>query len=155
VGCHGLGALVNDRDRHKFSAAEDALILGMFAAGYSDTEIGKHLGLTKNQAIGRRHRLKPDPDAPPRVRVKPAAKRVRIRKPKDAPVVVRLQAPVLPALVLTYPPKAIPCCWPLWGDERSGGVNARFCRAPGKPGRPYCEDHCAIAYVIKPIANAA
>jgi GcrA cell cycle regulator len=35
------------------------------------------------------------------------------------------------------------CQWPD-GDMRSGGM--RFCGAQPMTGRPYCVDHCAIAY---------
>ena len=37
-----------------------------------------------------------------------------------------------------------PCCWPL-GDPGTPGF--RFCDAPALPGKPYCGEHAARAYV--------
>jgi len=34
-----------------------------------------------------------------------------------------------------------PCCWPL-----NNGRPWRFCGGPSAPGKPYCDEHCAVAY---------
>lgn len=45
-----------------------------------------------------------------------------------------------------------PCCWPI-GEP---GTNSfRFCEALNETGKPYCPDHCAIAYVQPPGRRAA
>ena len=36
------------------------------------------------------------------------------------------------------------CCWPI-GEP--GTREFRFCGAEADPGRPYCADHSAIAYI--------
>ncbi len=36
-----------------------------------------------------------------------------------------------------------PCCWPI-GEP--GTASFRFCDVPNEAGKPYCLDHCAIAY---------
>jgi GcrA cell cycle regulator len=36
------------------------------------------------------------------------------------------------------------CCWPL-GEP--GTPSFRFCDAEASPGKPYCGDHAAVAYV--------
>lgn len=38
------------------------------------------------------------------------------------------------------------CLWPL-GDP--GDDNFRFCGEDSVPGRPYCSEHCAVAYIRK------
>ena len=62
---------------------------------------------------------------------------------------------VLPALVPPAPTVAAampvsaairgtrPCCWPI-GEP--GTRSFRFCDAPNEAGKPYCPDHCGIAY---------
>lgn len=35
------------------------------------------------------------------------------------------------------------CQWPI-GDP--GDMEFRFCEQSASPGRPYCEDHCSMAY---------
>ncbi|WP_371734288.1 GcrA family cell cycle regulator [Acidisphaera sp. S103] len=35
------------------------------------------------------------------------------------------------------------CCWPI-GDP--GTPSFRFCNAPNKAGKPYCQRHCVTAY---------
>jgi GcrA cell cycle regulator len=46
------------------------------------------------------------------------------------------------------PPKqtlrATPCCWPI-GEP--GKPSFHFCNTASLPGKPYCDDHAAIAYV--------
>lgn len=38
------------------------------------------------------------------------------------------------------------CCWPI-GDP--GGSRFRFCDGVAADGKPYCEEHCRVAYVKK------
>jgi GcrA cell cycle regulator len=46
--------------------------------------------------------------------------------------------------VPTYTPRPQSCCWPL-GEP--GTRSFRFCDAVAIPGKPYCGEHAAIAYV--------
>jgi GcrA cell cycle regulator len=41
-------------------------------------------------------------------------------------------------------PRAAPCCWPI-GEP--GKPSFHFCNAAAVNGKPYCEEHAAIAYV--------
>jgi GcrA cell cycle regulator len=41
-------------------------------------------------------------------------------------------------------PRTTPCCWPI-GEP--GKPSFHFCNAAAVPGKPYCEEHAAIAYV--------
>ena len=43
------------------------------------------------------------------------------------------------------------CCWPL-GDP--GEKDFHFCGKRAEPGRPYCAEHCAVAYRKKDRAAA-
>jgi GcrA cell cycle regulator len=45
---------------------------------------------------------------------------------------------------MTAGPRARTCCWPL-GEP--GTVSFRFCGAEAIPGKPYCAEHAAVAYV--------
>ena len=52
---------------------------------------------------------------------------------------------VAPPPAFIRPPKA--CCW-----VTSGGRPWTFCDGPAVPGKPYCADHVAVAFV-KPVAR--
>ena len=96
----------------------------LWEEGLSTAEIGRQLGLTKNAVIGKAHRLglkgRPSPvKAPP----KPAA----AARP---PVVVGFSGPT--------------CSWP-FGHPGEKGFH--FCGARPLPGKPYCAEHAARAYV--------
>jgi GcrA cell cycle regulator len=41
-------------------------------------------------------------------------------------------------------PRTAPCCWPI-GEP--GTASFHFCNAAAMTGKPYCEEHAAIAYV--------
>ncbi len=40
-------------------------------------------------------------------------------------------------------PSALECRWP---DGHPGEDNFSFCRKETAPGKPYCEEHCEVAY---------
>lgn len=54
-----------------------------------------------------------------------------------------------------------PCCWPMWGDwkhphkDGRAPLPARFCDAPGIPGKPYCAEHRARAWSVAKQSQAA
>ena len=101
---------------------------------------------------------------------KPTKPRVRARKPKEVVCSTTTQTPAPPPAQLpaTPPPRPITpappvepvhpslslhstwgpaeprnCCWPI-GEP--GRIGFRFCGAPADASRPYCAEHCAVAY---------
>lgn len=49
-----------------------------------------------------------------------------------------------PPAYVYVPPRSSPCSWPI-GEP--GTRTFRYCDAPSERGRPYCADHCAVAYL--------
>jgi len=126
----------------------------LWAEGHSTAEIGRRMGVSKNAVVGKAHRLGlPSRQSPidakrraprkPATRAKPAARRVA------APAEPKAPAPA--AAAPAAPPRKKPvrkhsgpsCQWP-FGDPRLPGFH--FCGAPAEPGKPYCDEHCAMAY---------
>ncbi len=112
----------------------------LWTAGHSTSHIGNVLGVTKNAVIGKAHRLKlpsrPSPirrSSGPR-KAKPALFPPRVpkihRRPVFKPARPRDGAPA--------------CLWP-FGDP--GDADFHFCGGATVPGRPYCQEHCARAYL--------
>jgi GcrA cell cycle regulator len=125
----------------------------LWAEGLSTAEIGRRLNISKNAVVGKAHRLNLPPRPSPIRRgdgatPRPMAPR-RTLGPTLPPLAASLAAPPPPALrPITSPPKnslrATPCCWPI-GEP--GKPSFHFCNAGSVPGKPYCEDHAAVAYV--------
>jgi GcrA cell cycle regulator len=95
--------------------------------GVTTAEIGRRIGVTKNAVIGKVHRLGLVP-------------RVITQKPAPRRNVFEFTGPV--------------CMWP---HGHPGDEDFHFCGGWPVPGKPYCADHSAVAY-IKPKeqkANAA
>ena len=81
---------------------------------------------------------KPGPTRrPPRKPPPKAAQAKRVKAPVQAPAPA--PAPAASALL----PAGQLCCWPI-GEP--GSRDFRFCGATAKPGKPYCEQHCGLAY---------
>jgi GcrA cell cycle regulator len=81
----------------------------------------------------------PDPVVRDSVVVEP----VPVRPPPTVSPAVR----AVPTPVRAAPPRrarTMSCCWPL-GEP--GTPSFRFCDADAAPGKPYCGDHAAVAYV--------
>jgi GcrA cell cycle regulator len=123
--------------------------------GLSTAAIALRMGLSKNSVIGKAHRLhlpaRPSP--------------IRLDGPQAPARIPRHRSPVgtLPQLPSARSPPAVPvalpaspppppprpkrihiCCWPL-GVPRTKSF--RFCDADAKEGKPYCPDHCRLAFV--------
>ncbi len=125
-----------------------------WAEGHSTAEIGRRLNISKNAVVGKAHRLCLPPRPSPIRRLdgdgaapRPAVPR-RVQGPTLPPLGVSIGAP-LPALRAIAPaPKqtlrATPCCWPI-GEP--GRPSFHFCEEHSVPGKPYCANHAAIAYV--------
>ena len=124
--------------------------------GLPTAQIGKLLGFTKNAVVGKAHRigLERRPSPIRRTAVKPDRKKAR--------------SPVLPKLnfestsneqkelanVKTFQPKIKNpfasnikrgCEWPKGHPDEP---DFHFCNKERFEDKPYCLDHCAIAYVI-------
>jgi GcrA cell cycle regulator len=89
----------------------------LFEEGLPTSEIGRRLGLTKNAVIGKLHRIALAP---------------------------RGGTPVTPPQRNFFEFNG-PCC--LWPHGHPDDADFHFCGARPLPGKPYCAEHAAIAYV--------
>jgi GcrA cell cycle regulator len=89
----------------------------LFEEGLPTAEIGRRLGLTKNAVIGKLHRIALAP---------------------------RCSTPLAPPQRNFFEFNGPSCLWP-YGHPTD--ENFRFCGARPLPGKPYCAEHAAIAYV--------
>jgi len=136
----------------------------LWEEGHSTAEIGRRLGVSKNAVVGKAHRLdlpdRPSPirrDSPPQPRPAPRARPSLPPLPSltSTPTLVATayrqvrgpeRSPVAPAPSSVRPlgTRIVACCWPN-GDPGKPGF--RFCEADSVPGRPYCDEHCIVAYM--------
>ena len=138
--------------------------------GLSTAEIGRRLGITKNAVVGKAHRLalpaRPSPirrEADRTAPRRPTPRRTLgqtlpsltaptppVAEAPRAPEVPRTPAPSPAPVLRAVPPVARPagrvpaCCWPI-GEP--GTPSFHFCGDAAVPGKPYCAEHVAIAYV--------
>ena len=108
------------------------MLKALWEEGLSISQIGERLGVTRNAVAGKAHRLNL------RKRQSPIAK-----KPKKA---VERETPK--ALPLRLALRGIQwsrskCVWPS-GDPKT--VEFSFCGEAIVPGKPYCSEHCELAY---------
>ncbi len=123
-------------------------LVNLWDSGKSASEIGKLLGVSKNSVVGKAHRLKLKSRPSPIRRDQSAKPKVKVvREPITTP------QPVLQP-VQRERPRPLPrragsgpgCLWPQ-GDPGDPGFH--FCGAESVSGKPYCEEHCARAYITK------
>jgi GcrA cell cycle regulator len=140
-------------------------LVQLWESGQSITQIGKALGMTRNAVVGKAHRIglakraspimrseKPAQPRQPAVHhlppphsVAPAAPRAAVQV-RDEPAVSpqgsqgQLTAAMLAALTPSSGPR---CKWPI-GDPKTSDFD--FCENVSLPGKPYCAQHCAMAY---------
>lgn len=149
----------------------------LWAEGLSTAEIGRRMGISKNAVVGKAHRLnlpaRPSPirrvpgQAPapraPRMTPRPAMPRplpmLPVQRPlgqtgfgAPQPVAAQPQNLHAPRQAQAAPaPRSAPlrfgnatCCWPI-GEPGTAGF--RFCTSAAIAGKPYCDEHAALAYV--------
>jgi GcrA cell cycle regulator len=141
----------------------------LWAEGLSTAEIGRRMGVSKNAVVGKAHRLnltsRPSPirrdgEKTPRRRqpkraqgsTLPALSAASVPMPVlEAPRLMERPVPaerVAPVLRAVPAPRAgarvTPCCWPI-GEP--GTRSFRFCDVDAIAGKPYCDEHSALAYV--------
>ena len=125
--------------------------------GLPTAQIGKLLGFTKNAVVGKAHRigLERRPSPIRRTAVKPDRKKARSpiipklnfetekNEIKDEPVVQQNFQPVVKNLFTKKVRRG--CEWPEGHPDES---DFKFCGKERFEEKPYCIDHCAVAYVI-------
>lgn len=123
------------------------ILIGLWEEGLPTSEIGRRLGVTKNAVVGKVHRLGLKKRQSP-IRQSSGAS----SQPKKAKKVVATTAAPQPApakapsgdVVRLEELTATMCCWP---EGEPGTPDFHFCGKPAVPEKPYCEEHCARAYV--------
>ena len=123
--------------------------------GLPTAQIGKLLGFTKNAVVGKAHRigLERRPSPIRRTAVKPDRKKAR------SPVMPKLNfeksddsilqnestsfQPVVKNLLNTNTKRG--CEWPQGHPDE---IDFHFCGKDRFEDKPYCLDHCAVAYVV-------
>ncbi len=148
-------------------------LIALWDEGHSTAEIGRRLGVTKNSVVGKVHRLRlpkrgspihssasrgeapisiarapisrgtasqrPMASPPPRSAHTPGA------APQPQPIVLKVVYEPMPANVINLSALTSDMCsWPI-GDPGMEGF--RFCGRSAVAGKPYCAEHCSIAYV--------
>ncbi len=98
--------------------------------GKSTVEIGKELGISKNAVVGKVHRLELE------ARPSPIKKQEKPTRPKKAVTEKKGHVGLLDL-------KMNSCRWPI-GDPKDADFH--FCGATTSTGKPYCPEHCKIAY---------
>ena len=108
------------------------MLKALWEEGLSISQIGERLGVTRNAVAGKAHR----PNL--RKRQSPIAKKpkkaVEPETPKDLPLRLALRG-------IQW--SRSKCVWPS-GDPKT--VEFSFCGEAIVPGKPYCSEHCELAY---------
>jgi GcrA cell cycle regulator len=97
--------------------------------GRSTIEIAKELGISKNSVVGKAHRLELANRPSPIKKKTTAVKKAEVQKPKEKCTLMDL--------------KLSTCHWPI-GDPCDEDFH--FCGKQTMTGKPYCTEHCKLAY---------
>ena len=134
-----------------------ARLKDLWDQGLPTAQIGKLLGFTKNAAVGKAHRigLERRPSPIRRTAAKPDRKKAR------SPVMPKLnfeqiETPQENSLIkvnnfqtsiknIFNAHKKRGCEWP---EGHPDEVEFRFCNKERFEEKPYCLDHCALAYIV-------
>ena len=109
----------------------------LWSKGKTTVEIAKEMGISKNSVIGKVHRL--ELNARPSPIKKEAVKKTVKKKVQKQENVSLLDL------------KLNSCRWPI-GDPKDADFH--FCGKDTVTGKPYCSEHCKIAYTsLKELAN--
>lgn len=101
----------------------------LWLKGSTTAEIAKKLGLSKNSIIGKVHRLNLE-NRPSPIKKAAPAKKVKVQPHKTERIGI-------------MDLKLNTCRWPI-GDPMDEDFH--FCGKNTVMGKPYCEEHCAMAY---------
>lgn len=120
------------------------VLIALWEEGLPTSEIGRRLGVTKNAVVGKVHRLGLKKRQSP-IR-QSAATTAQPKKPKKVAAPAPVATAKLPSgdVVRLEELTAAMCCWP---EGEPGTPEFHFCGKPAVQDKPYCEDHCARAYV--------
>jgi GcrA cell cycle regulator len=124
--------------------------------GLPTAQIGKLLGFTKNAVVGKAHRigLERRPSPIRRTAVKPDRKKARspivptlkFEASKEEPIETTKPQTFQPAVKNFFTSQTKRGCeWPEGHPDES---DFKFCGKDRFEEKPYCIDHCAVAYVI-------
>ena len=124
--------------------------------GLPTAQIGKLLGFTKNAVVGKAHRigLERRPSPIRRTAVKPDRKKARspivptlkFETSKEEPIETTKPQTFQPAVKNFFTSQTKRGCeWPECHPDES---YFKFCGKDRFEDKPYCIDHCAVAYVI-------
>jgi len=119
------------------------VLIAHWEEGLPTSEIGRRLGVTKNAVVGKVHRLGLKKRQSP-IR-QTSASTAQPKKPKKivAPAPVAANRPSGDVVRLEELTAAM-CCWP---EGEPGTPEFHFCGKSSIQDKPYCEEHCARAYV--------
>lgn len=112
----------------------------LWAKGKSTVEIGRELGISKNAVVGKVHRLELDArPSPIKKATAPAPKPQKIKLSNNKGYMTLLDL------------KLNSCRWPI-GEPKDADFH--FCGKDTVTGKPYCAEHCKVAYTsLKELAN--
>lgn len=128
---------------------------GLWAEGHSTAEIGRRMHISKNAVVGKAHRL--DLPARPSPIKHGTVRTARQRRPTCPPLtdlvpttlpLAKVPAPITPRRITPAAAKKFvntPCCWPI-GEPSQPSFH--FCGADSLLGKPYCTEHCGLAYPL-------
>jgi len=140
-----------------WNEANVARLKELWDQGLPTAQIGKLLGFTKNAVVGKAHRigLERRPSPIRRTAVKPDRKKARSpiipklnfeafrEEVKEVPRPKQSLQPVVKNLFTNHTKRG--CEWP---EGHPDETDFKFCGKDRFEDKPYCLDHCAVAYVI-------
>ena len=129
----------------------------LWSQGLPTAQIGKLLGFTKNAVVGKAHRigLERRPSPIRRTAVKPDRKKARspvmpqlnFESKQESDNIQNRETPSFKPVVrnLFSPSVKRGCEWPMGHPDEP---EFHFCDKERFEDKPYCLDHCAVAYII-------
>ena len=113
------------------------MLKALWDEGLSISQIGQRLNVTRNAVAGKAHRLSlPKRQSP--ISSTAAPVRAKVKKTEE----IADELPLRLALRKISWSRS-KCVWPT-GDPQT--TDFSFCSKPIDPGKPYCFEHCVLAY---------